>query len=217
MLTFTEEILLLMLDDDGVYRPIRGSAVEYILVGAVLMDLAFANRIDTDPDKLMVTDPTPTGNSLLDRTLERITNAGETMSTKVWMEVLAREQAADVRQQAMGTLIERGIVEAKDGSFRIFRSIRRYPTIDERIEREAKLRLKDVLLSDDTPDPRDVAMIGLLDACGILDAIFSEPEMERARPRIKQLRMMDLIGREVGGVVTDIEKSITMAMAQLTH
>ena len=217
MLTFTEEIMLLMLDDDGVYRPVRGSAVEYILVGAVLMDLAFAKRIDTDPEQLMVTDPTPTGNSLLDRTLERIADAGETMSTKVWMEVLAREQAADIRQQAMSTLIERGIVEAKDGHFRIFRSIRRYPTIDERIEREAKLRLKDVLLSDDTPEPRDVAMIGLLDACGILDAIFSESEMKRARPRIKQLRMMDLIGREVGSVVTDIEESITMAMAPLTR
>ena len=217
MLTFTEEIMLLMLDDDGVYRPIRGSAVEYILVGAVLMDLAFAGRIDTDPEKLVVTDPTPTGNPLPDRTLERIANAGETMSTKVWMEVLAREQAADIRQQAVSTLIERGIVEAKDGRFRIFRSIRRYPTINERIERDAKLRLNDVLLSDDTPDPRDVAMIGLLDACGILDAMFSEPEMERVRPRIKQLRMMDLIGREVGSVVTDIEKSITMAMAPLTH
>ncbi len=217
MVTFTEEIMLLMLDDDGLFLPIRGGAVEHVLVGAILMDLAFANRIDTDPEKLLVIDSTPTGNPLLDGPLERIASASDTMNTKGWVEVLAREQAADLRQQAMDGLIERGILEAKDEKFLwVFRS-RRYPTIDGRVEREVKLRMEDVLLSDDMPDPRDVALICLVDACDILGDIFSEREMERARPRIEQLRMMDLIGREVGSVIADIEESITMAMAQVAH
>lgn len=217
MLTFTEEIMLLMLDDDGLFLPIRGGAVEHVLVGAVLMDLAFANRIDTDPEKLQVIDSTPTGDSLLDVPLERISNSEETMNTKAWVEVLAREQAAEIRQQAMNGLIGAGIIEAKDEKFLwVFRS-RRYPTIDGRAEREVKLRMEDVLLSDDMPDPRDVALICLVDACDILSDIFSEREMERVRPRIEQLRLMDLIGREVGSVIADIEESITMAMAQVAH
>ena len=217
MVTFTEEIILLMLDDDGLFLPIRGGAVEHVLVGAVLMDLAFANRIDTDPERLLVIDSTPTGNPLLDGPLERIASAADTMNTRQWVEVLAREQAADIRQQAMNGLIERGILEAKDEKFLwVFRS-RRYPTIDGRVEREVKLRMEDVLLSDDMPDPRDVALICLVDVCDILSDIFSEREMERARPRIEQLRVMDLIGREVGSVIADIEESITMAMAQVAH
>lgn len=217
MVTFTEEIILLMLDDDGLFLPIRGGAVEHVLVGAVLMDLAFANRIDTDPEKLLVIDSTPTGNPLLDGPLERMAGAADTMNTKEWVEVLAREQAADIRQQAMNGLIERGILEAKDEKFLwVFRS-RRYPTIDGRVEREVKLRMEDVLLSDDMPDPRDVALICLVDACDILSDIFSGREMERAQPRIEQLRVMDLIGREVGSVIADIEQSITMAMAQVAH
>ena len=217
MLTFTEEILLLMLDDDGLFLPIRGGAVEHILVGAVLMDLAFANRIDTDPDKLQVLDSTPTGNPLLDGSLERIANAGETMSTKAWVEVLAREHAADVRQRAMDSLVERGILEAKDEKFLWVFHSRRYPTIDGRVQRGVKLRMEDVLLSDDMPDPRDVALVCLVDACDILSDIFSEREMERVRPRVEQLRVMDLIGREVGAVIAEIEESITMAMAQVAH
>ena len=43
--------------------------------------------------------------------------------------------------------------------------------------------MEDVLLSDDMPDPRDVALICLVDACDILGDIFSEREMERVRPR----------------------------------
>ena len=217
MVTFTEEIMLLMLDDDGLFLPIRGGAVEHVLVGAVLMDLAFANRIDTDPERLLVIDSTPTGNPLLDGPLERMASAAGTMNTKEWVEVLAREQAADIRQQAMNGLIERGILEAKDEKFLwVFRS-RRYPTIDGRVEREVKLRMEDVLLSNDMPDPRDVALICLVDACDILSDIFSEREMERAQPRIEQLRVMDLIGREVGSVIADIEEPITMAMAQVAH
>lgn len=217
MLTFTEEILLLMLDDDGLFLPIRGGAVEHILAGATLMDLAFANRIDTDPDQLLVLDRTPTGNPMLDDTLERIAASGETRDTRGWVDALAREAAPEIRQRALQSLIDRGILEAQDEKFLwVFRS-RRYPMIDGRVEREAKLRIEDVLLSDDAPDPRDVAMIGLLDASDILGDIFSEREMERARPRVEQLRKMDLIGREVGSVIADIEQSITMAMAQVAH
>ena len=217
MLTFTEEILLLMLDDDGLFLPIRGGAVEHILAGATLMDLAFANRIDTDPDQLLVLDRTPTGNPMLDDTLERIAASGETRDTRGWVDALAREAAPEIRQRALASLIDRGILEAQDEKFLwVFRS-RRYPMIDGRVEREAKLRIEDVLLSDDAPDPRDVAMIGLLDASDILGDIFSEREMERARPRVEQLRKMDLIGREVGSVIADIEQSITMAMAQVAH
>ena len=217
MLTFTEEILLLMLDDDGLFLPIRGGAVEHVMVGAVLMDLAFANRIDTDPERLEVIDSTPTGNPLLDGALERIANSGETLNTKGWVELLAREHAAEVRQHALDRLIELGVLEAKDEKFLWVFHSRRYPTVDGRTERAVKLRMEDVLLSDDMPDPRDIALVCLVDACDILDDLFSEREMERVRPRVEQLRMMDLIGREVGSVIADIEESITMAMAQVAH
>ena len=51
------------------------------------------------------------------------------------------------------------------------------------------------MLSDDLPDPRDVALISLVDACQILPDLFPEREMEQTAPRIEQLRKMDLIGR----------------------
>ncbi len=217
MLTFAEEILLLMLDDDGVFLPIRGSSVEHVLAGAVLMDLAFANRIDTDPKQLVILDPTPTGNPMLDRVLTRIANSAETKDTKGWIETLAGLGATEIRRQALASLIERGILESQDEKFLwVFRS-RRYPTIDGRVEREVRLRIADVLLSDDTPDPRDVAMICLVDACDFLPDIFSAREIDRAAPRVQQIRKMDLIGREVAGVIVEIERSVMMAMALTPH
>jgi hypothetical protein len=218
MLTFAEEILLLMLDDeDGIFLPTRTSAVEYVLAGAVLLDLAFANRIDTDERQLLVIDSTPTGNPMLDRVLERIAGSSGTRDTRAWIEKITGEDTDEIRNQALASLVKRGVLEARDEKFLwVFRS-RRYPVIDGRVEREAKLRVTGVLLSDDIPDPRDVAMIGLVDACGILSEIFSGREIERAAPRIEQLRKMDLIGQEVGGAVAEIERSIMMAAVHAPH
>ena len=218
MLTFAEEILLLMLDDDdGTFLPTRTSAVEYVLAGAVLLDLAFAGRIDTDQRQLVLIDSTPTGNPMLDRVLERIAGSSVTRDTRAWIEKVTGEDTEAIRSQALASLVKRGVLEARDEKFLwVFRS-RRYPVIDGRVEREAKLRVTGVLLSDEIPDPRDVAMIGLVDACGILPDIFSEREIERAGPRIEQLRKMDLIGQEVGGAVSEIERSIMMAAVHAPH
>ena len=217
MLTFAEEIMLLILDDDGSFLPTRGGAVEYILAGAVLMDLAFANRIDTDLEHLTCLDTTPTGNPILDQALAHIANSSQPKDTRGWIETLAGQDTTEIRQQALASLIERGILESQDKKFLwVFRA-RRYPTIDGRVEREVRLRISDVLLSDDIPDPRDVAMICLVDAAGFLRDIFTAGELERATPRIEQLRKMDLIGHEVGSVIAEIERSVMMAMAISPH
>ncbi len=218
MLTITEEILLLMLDDeDGSFLPLRESTTAFIVAGSTLMDLAFKNRIDTDPERLIVLNRTPTGNAILDRTLDRITESEETRDTAGWIELLARQGASDLRDLALASLVEHGVLEVQDQKFLwVFRE-RKYPIIDGRAQREAKLRLTDVLLSDDIPDPRDAAMICLADACDILGDIFAPRELERAATRIAQLRQMDLIGREVGSAIVEIERSIVMALTQTPH
>ena len=210
MLTFTEEILLLLGDDEGAFLPVRKHAFECALAGAVLMDLAFEYRIDTDLEALVVTDATPTGNLMLDRVLAKIAARADTTDTQMWIRVLSTVDAATIREQALASLVEQGILERREERFLwAFRSVR-YPTLDDGAEREIKARLEEVL-SDDLPDPRDVALISLVDACQILPDLFPEREMEQTAPRIEQLRKMDLIGREVAGTIADIQRTIIRA------
>ena len=210
MLTFTEEMLLLLGDDEGEFLPVREHAFECALAGAVLMDLAFEYRIDTDLRALVVTDATPTGNPWLDRILGRIAARTDTTDTQAWIRVLSTDEAATIREQALASLVERGIVERREERFLwVFRSVR-YPTLDDGAERELEARLAEVL-SDDIPDPRDVALISLVDACRILPDLFPDREMKEVAPRIEQLRRMDLIGREVAGTIADIQRTIVRA------
>ena len=228
MLAFSEELLVLLLEDEhGTLLPIPRTNIECALAGAVLMDLAFANRIDTDLETLMVTDRAPTGNLMLDRALAKIGAREETTDTRTWIKVLAAEDADYIREQALVRLVQHGILERRDSSF-IWVFGPRRGILDRRersfvwafgarrhheTERDIKLRVGNVLLSDDIPDPRDVALIGLVDACDLLGDIFPDRNIDQLRPRVEQLRKMDLIGRELAGAISDIEHNVKMALS----
>ena len=203
MLRFAEEILLLLLrDEGGKFVAVPGIALDNALAGGVLMDLALENRIDTDPERLILVDPTPVGDSLLDPTLAAIAD-GEQRDALYWVGQTAL-RAAEIRRQALSRLVERGILEHDEGRFLwVFRS-RRYPIIDGRAEREVKLRILGVLLSDDIPDPRDIVIIGLADACGLLPELLPKGEYDKARARIDQVRKLDLIGQATSRAIHDI-------------
>ena len=74
MLRFAEEILVLVLDEArGELAPaLPERSFDLALAGAVLMDLALEDRIDTDLERLMLVDSTPLGDDILDPTLAEV-------------------------------------------------------------------------------------------------------------------------------------------------
>ena len=214
MLRFSEEILLLILDDEsGEFVHVPEWSLRCALAGAALMDLAFENRIDSDPNQLVLIDSTPVGDMLLDPILTDISESSEEVfDARHWVERAATEHAYAIRDRSLDRLIERGILYRRDDRFMwVFRS-RRYPTVDGEAEREVKMRIMGVLLSDEIPHPRDVVIICLADACGLLKEILSRRELGYAAERIEQVRKLDLIGQAVSQVVWDIEASLALAM-----
>ena len=211
MLRFVEEVILLLLrDEDGRFVHVPSWSLDYAIAGGVLMDLAMENRIDTDLERLILVDSTPVGDSLLDPTLADIA-AGEKNNTRYWVERTARS-SPEIREEALARLVSAGILEQEEGRFLwVFRS-RRYPAIDGKAEREVKLRIMGTLFSDEIPDPRDIMIICLADACGIFNEILSKTELEQAAARIKQVRRLDLIGQAMSQAIDDIETAVVASM-----
>ena len=216
MLRFAEEIILLLLnDDDGRFANVPSWSVDYALAGGVLMDLALENRIDTDLENLILVDATPVGDSLLDPTLVEI-EAGEKRDARFWVEHTAN-RAHVVREEALSRLVAHGILECRDDRFLwVFRS-RRYPAIDGQAEREVKLRIMEVLFSDEIPHPHDVVIICLADACGIFREMLSKRELDKATDRIEQVRKLDLIGQAMSQAIQDIELSVAASVHAYMH
>ena len=211
MLRFVEEIILLLLrDEDGRFVHVPSWSLDYAIAGGVLMDLAMENRIDTDLEHLILVDPTPTGDSLLDPALADI-EAEEKGDTRYWVERTAKS-APEIREEALARLVSVGILERQEDRFLwVFRS-RRYPAIDGKAEREVKLRIMGTLFSDEIPDPRDIMIICLADACGIFNELLSKRELEQAASRIQQVRRLDLIGQAMSQAIDDIETAVVASM-----
>ena len=217
MLRFSEEVMLLLLNDSGgKFVDVPAPSLDCALAGAVLMDLAMENRIDTDPERLFVIDPAPLEDDLLDPTLARIVDSAETHDAAYWIRETTL-QADQIHDRSLARLVERGILRQEDDRFMWVFHTRRYPVIDNRTVREVKLRLMGVLFSDEIPDARDILLISLSDVCGIFGSLLSTAELDSAAERIAQVRKLDLMGREVAKAVREIEISLAAAVAMPMH
>ena len=215
MLRFAEELMLLILDDEnGRFARVPDRLMRYALAGGVLMDLALENRIDTDLKNLILVDSTPVQDSLLDPTLADIAEADDTKDARFWVERTAL-RADTLREEALNRLVEKGILRREEDRFMWVFQSRRYPIIDNTAEREVKLRIMEVLFSDQIPDPRDVVIIGLAHACDIFNQILSARELARVSDRIDQVRKLDLIGQAMSQAITDIELSLALAVQMM--
>ena len=215
MLSFAEEIALMALDEEtGELDQTSSAALSAALAGAVLMDLALADRIDTDHRDLWVVSPEPTGNSLLDSTLARLGEPGEHRSIQLVVRSLI-SAAHSLKQQALDRLVARGILRSEESRFLWVFGSRRYPTVDGTERQEVKARLRAIVLGSDVPDPRDTVLVSLAQTCRLFPALLTIEELTRARPRIAAVAKLDLIGQQVTRIGRGIEQELILASEHL--
>lgn len=211
MLSFPEEIVLLLLDEThGDFVPLPESVFAIVMSGAVLMDLALQNRVDTDLQAMTVVDRTPLGDDILDDALAGLGKKSATLDIVDALYDVA-VNSEEYRKRALKRLIAHGILKEENGRHLwVFRT-RRYPVIDDREQQEVRARMRQLLLSDDIPDPRDVVLVCLIDACALAGFVLSAAELDAAAPRVEQLRKMDLIGQAVTRAASETEAIIKFA------
>ncbi|MYD42282.1 MAG: GPP34 family phosphoprotein [Gammaproteobacteria bacterium] len=216
-LSIAEEVLLLTLhDSDGTFIKVPEYTMRYALSGAVLMDLALHNRIDTDLEAMKIVDATPTSDSILDGMLKFMSIESDEQTARYWIERTA-VYADSIREAALERLVEHGILEQAEHRFLwVFKS-RRYPIIDGKADKEVKLRIAEVLFTDTIPNPRDIALICLTHATGLLESIFTRSQLREVEDRIEQVRRLDLIGQTLANAIWTIEAYIASSSQPQFH
>ena len=213
MLIFAEELILLLLEDDsGKIIPIPNASKQCALASAVLMDLAWNDRIDTDLRHLHLINPMPfEGNEILSLILAEIASErDEKYDICYWIERIAERHADKIQATCINHLIDLGILHKEENRFLWVFQSRCYPMINGEAEQEVKLRIMNVLFDHKIPHPRDIALICLADVCGIFSQLLSMQELENVRDRIDVIRKMDLIGQELTKIVGEIENSLSL-------
>ncbi len=213
MMRLAEEFLLLLRDEDGALSRAPEWLVRYALGGAVLMDLALENRIDTDAERLFLIDAAPVGDPLLDPILVEIAQADQTHDALYWVEH-ATHHADAIRETALTRLVDNGVLNVSDDRFlRIF-GARHYTLANAAVERGLFGRIRDVLLTDTIPDPRDIVIVTLADGCGLIGHVLSADELAGVSERIGLVRKLELIGRTF---LTALDLAIQPAAGRFSH
>ncbi len=214
MLTLTEDLVLLALDDhSGRILPVDDIGYRHALAGAVLLDLALLDRLENQDGALRVSDRTRTGEDLLDRWRETIEAEKEPLELRVWIARLAL--ASDqIETAALNSLVNRGILEKQETNFLWVFETRRYPMLDGTEEKEVKRRICDVLLSDEEPSQADAILVGLVDDARLLPHILSDAETRESARRVAQVRDLDVIGKEVAAVIEHLRLEMLQVLTQ---
>ena len=200
-MTLAEELVLLLLKDDtGFVAPIPEWRMSCALVGSIVLDLSFRDRLDADLTTLTVLDPTPTGDDLLDPTLATIAAATDTQTPRFWIERLAL-RIGDTEERVFERLVQRGILDHDTAGFwsvsgKVARS-GRYPLLDGTMGEEIRTRVMRVLFDGELPYPHDVTVIGLVHSVDGFKAMLTLEEYEQVEARVELLGGMDLFGRAV--------------------
>ncbi len=199
-----EEFLLLTLEDSGgEFDSVPEIYLNCAIAGAALMDLALRGRIDSDLDGVFAVNDTPTGDPALDEALADIANEPRRLGARDWITRLSRDAPA-MRRAALSRLCAQGVLRRSDYAFFWALHERRYPVVEGQERPEAKKRILALLYNDDIPAPTDVALTSLADASFVFERILTPKELERVRPRIRQIARMDLIGAEIARTAQDV-------------
>ncbi len=165
MLIAEELFLLLVNDVTGRPNPDE-HPLDTALAGAVVIELAQRSRLDiaathgdTGPAVVVVRDPSPTGNALLDSALRR--SPGRKPLPCVHVLQRLTEQ---MHRAVMVQLRDRGIVREEVRRALGMPVSTGFLTVDPAPEAAVRERLCDALLRERIPQAREVALIALLDA-----------------------------------------------------
>ena len=214
-ITLAEEVLLLLLDEKkGTLIQVPQLTLHFVLAGAILMELAIKNKVDSDIESFYIINKDPTGEPVLDFILNKVGSSSSNQDLKYWVNAIA-DEGADILENSINRLIERGILGRTEKRILWVVKTETYPTIDQSVERESKRRVLNILYSDDIPNQEDIVLVSLLDACNMLRTLIGQAELSRLRPRIEEIVRLDLIGQTTTKLIREIQVALVAAHAPL--
>jgi len=159
-----EDLLLLLTDDTSGRMAVPGGPADAGLGGAILAELALMGKVDLTreaddgkPGRLIVCDPSPAGDAVLDAALA-IVMAHQGKKPSAVIKPLGKNQ----RQTLHGRLAGSGVLRAEQARILGIFPAHRWPALDTSHEEQLRQQLAGALTGQAAPDSRAAALIALL-------------------------------------------------------
>ncbi len=216
MLMLPEKLMLLALrDDKGSVVFSASTALPYALAGAVLLELFFRKHISMEKQKVRLLDAKGTGELVLDRTLRLIQESSKQRDVKHWVNRIQRNMK-NLKRDITKNLVQKGILRQEGRRILWVFEVKRYPTRDAVPEMEIKQHIRSIVVYGHPPSEEDIALLSLVQACGLVGEIFPKEERKQAKQRLKELTRDEVVGKAVSKTVAEINAAVTAAVVAAT-
>jgi hypothetical protein len=207
-----EDLLLLLIDDATGRAVLDRTRLERVLAGAVLVELAMAERLAPAPiggpvkaGRIVVRNRATTGDGLLDEALARLADKPSRPARAV--EKLVR----GLRQAVLTRLVDAGFVREEHR-----RALGVFPTTAwpaVRPEHEARIRaeLQAVLVDGRAPDQRTGALVCLLTAVDAVPKVLPVADRRALVRRARAIANGDWAARAVREAVDAINAAVVVS------
>lgn len=201
MLTVTEELCLLLFDDDEQrFVSIERNELDWLFACSTIVDLLLNNRVECIDNDVKAIDVTPFQDALLDPVLALFNKPNDVRSPLFLMKRIA-QNADETRSAALECLVQKKVMRIDDAGVhtlsRWVRDTHRYPRSLAGQDMEVKTRIFELLLTKDEPAQRDVTIIALADTTHAFELLMSKDEYTEVKPRIKEIAAQNELAKPV--------------------
>ncbi|MGZ4598175.1 MAG: GOLPH3/VPS74 family protein, partial [Actinomycetes bacterium] len=206
-LLIAEDLVLLLVDDATGKPLVDPTRLDHALAGAVLVELALRGRVEVvGRGRLVVTDPGPTSDPVLDEALRRVADRKPAKPERL-LGVLLKQ----LRPTLLTRLADRGLIRREPARMLGLIPTSRWPALDPTPELGVRHRLHEVVVAGASPDPRTRALISLLSAVDALPEVLPGNDRRELRRRGRELARGDWAATAVSRAVNAINAGVAAA------
>jgi hypothetical protein len=187
VLTLCEGLFLLAINDEkSAITPSARELLRYGLAGRNLAELALQGRITIEDSRVVSTDQIPTGDIELDETMSAIAAEDKPRKMSHWINTLG---SIHLMKKYAGRLAEKGVIRLEEKRFLWVIPTEIYPEQDASAKYWVKHELRAMVLAGGKPEPQRVVLLNLMNACRLLNLVFTKDERKAAEKRSKNWSM----------------------------
>jgi hypothetical protein len=209
-----EELVLLAYSDDGTPE-IDGTHLDNGLGGALLLELALAERVGIQDKNVVLRDRTPTGDALVDDALARIAAEGRARKPGHWVQKLAK----GTRARVLDGLVARAVLRRDRGKVLGLFSRTVYPAphgVEPAAETDARTRLRSAVAASGEVAARTSALCALVGATGLERKVFADMDRKQVKRRLTEISEGEWAAAAVKKTIDEIQAAVMVAVIAAT-
>ena len=213
MLTLFEEFFLLSLDEDtGNILSFAKKPFAYAMTGSILAELVLLDKLRlNEKHRLEMNDPHASGDEILDEVIHAFKSTEKPHRPSYWITQLDLKPKK-LREQMGARLATKGLLHQEDKRFFwIFaEEVEDHPMPPLKYHLKASLRVK--TLSNETSEPRCLALVKILAASGLLELVFTRDELPLAGRVIKEKVIRSALENPVLQSIEEIAQAVATTL-----